>query len=112
RNVFACRRRAAGHREHVHARLGKQGSKFAAPAAGNVGFEILVTLDGDLAAEIFLAGNRAKSVLSAQVCTSLLSEGARQQGVLGHARSTGQCLKMGELTPNPEAKQSAARPGI
>src|SRR5262249_16056357 len=98
--------------EHVHARLGKQSTEFAAPAADNVRFEILVTLDGDLAAEIFPAGYQSKSMLSAKVGPGLLSQDAAQQGVLGPAQSTGQCLKMGELTANAEAKQSATRSGV
>jgi hypothetical protein len=42
----------------------------------------------------------------------LLRKDAVQQGILGRSRSSGQSLKIRELTPNPNSEQSATRPGV
>src|SRR5262245_38373600 len=62
RDVLARGRRAAGHREHVHGRLGKQRAKFTTSAAGDVRLQVLVAVYADLPAKILAIANPAEAV--------------------------------------------------
>src|SRR5262249_19654975 len=80
--ILTLCRSSAGHGKHRHVRLRKERTEVASTAAGDVRFEILVSMDGDLPTVVLPARYSCETVVTAEISPGLPGQDSPQQGIL------------------------------
>ena len=98
RDELACRWRAAGHGEHVHAIVGKQGAVLALGHALDIGLQALVRCNGHMAAKVGQPLHMVKVMVVREVGIAVLNENAAEKSLLRLLRLSGRALECRQTT--------------
>src|SRR5438876_11615738 len=82
RNILPGRRRAAGQGEHVDLLVGQQGADFATARAGNIGLNVLIAGDRQMAAKIRHGTNGGEMMVPAKGSVRMIRKDAAEERFL------------------------------